>query len=44
MLKRWQALTGFLRIPGAPLDNNEAYAARGISRIMPRSYLCRVTV
>jgi transposase len=22
MLKRWQALTGFVRIPGAPLDNN----------------------
>lgn len=22
MLKRWAALTGFLRIPGAPLDNN----------------------
>jgi transposase len=24
MLKRWAALTGFLRIPGAPLDNNLA--------------------
>jgi transposase len=36
MLKRWEALTGFLRIPGAPLDNNTAYAARGISEIMPR--------
>ncbi|NJM09214.1 IS66 family transposase [Candidatus Gracilibacteria bacterium] len=24
MLKRWEALTGFLRIPGAPLDNNLA--------------------
>ena len=22
MLKRWDALTGFLRVPGAPLDNN----------------------
>ena len=22
LLKRWAALTGFLRIPGAPLDNN----------------------
>jgi hypothetical protein len=24
MLKRWEALTGFVRIPGAPLDNNLA--------------------
>jgi len=24
LLKRWEALTGFLRIPGAPLDNNLA--------------------
>ena len=24
MLKRWEPLTGFLRIPGAPLDNNVA--------------------
>jgi transposase len=27
MLKRWEALTGFLRIPGAPLDNNLAEQA-----------------
>ncbi len=27
MLKRWQALTGFLRIAGAPLDNNLAEQA-----------------
>ncbi len=27
LLKRWTALTGFLRIPGAPLDNNPAEQA-----------------
>ncbi len=27
MLKRWAALTGFLRLPGAPLDNNPAEQA-----------------
>jgi hypothetical protein len=31
MLKRWQALTGFLRIPGAPLDNNLAEQALKLS-------------
>jgi hypothetical protein len=30
MLKRWQTLTRFLSVPGAPLDNNDGYAARGI--------------
>ena len=27
LLKRWAALTGFLRLPGAPLDNNPAEQA-----------------
>jgi transposase len=31
MLKRWEALTGFLRIPGAPLDNNLAEQALKLS-------------
>jgi transposase len=43
-LKRWDKLTLFLRHPGAPLDNNAAYAANGISCVMPPSALCRVTV
>ena len=42
MLKRWEPLTQFLREPGAPLDNNIAYAARGISDVMPTAGLCRV--
>lgn len=31
MLKRWAALTGFLRLPGAPLDNNDAEQALKLS-------------
>jgi len=42
MLKRWDKLTLFLRRPGAPLDNNLCYAARGITEVMPRPGLCRV--
>jgi hypothetical protein len=42
MLKRWETFTVFLRVPGAPLENNAAYAARGIGRRMPRAGLCRV--
>ena len=42
MLKRWEPLTRFLREPGAPLDNNSIYAARGINRVMPTAGLCRV--
>ena len=34
MLKRWDKLTGFLKVPGAPLDNNLCYAASGITQIM----------
>ena len=41
MRKHWQKLTLFLRVPGAPLDNNVAYAARGISDGMPTPGLCR---
>jgi transposase len=35
MLKHWESLTLFLRVPGAPLDNNLCYAARGIAERMP---------
>ena len=42
MLKRWETLTRFLSVPGAPLDNNICYAARGIIDIMPTPGLCRV--
>ncbi len=31
MLKRWEALTGSLRIPGPPLDNNLAEQALKLS-------------
>ena len=31
LLKRWEALTGFLRIPGAPLDNHLAEQALKLS-------------
>ena len=34
LLKRWASLTRFLTVPGAPLDNNAAYAASGISFIV----------
>ena len=42
MLKRWDTLTRFLSVPGAPLDNNICNAASGITDIMPRPILCRV--
>lgn len=42
MRKHWSELTLFLRVPGAPLDNNNANAARGITDTMPRPGLCRV--
>jgi len=32
VLDRWSTLTMFLKVPGAPLDNNSIYAARGITR------------
>lgn len=34
LLKHWEPLTLFLRKAGAPLDNNAAYAARGISGVV----------
>ena len=42
LTKRWEQMTLFLRVPGAPLDNNACYAALGISDVMPTSQLCRV--
>jgi transposase len=42
MLKRWEPLTRFLEVPGAPLDNNVSNAARGIRNVMPTAGLCRV--
>ena len=44
MIRHWDALTLFLEVPGAPLDNNICYAARGITHVMPCSGLCRVAV
>jgi hypothetical protein len=41
LLKHWDRLTLFLRQAGAPLDNNAAHAACGISGGMPTSGLCR---
>ena len=35
MLTHWDPLTLFLRVPGAPLDNNICYAASGIANRMP---------
>ena len=42
MCKHWDALTLFLRVPGAPLDNNICYAIIGITYVMPSAGLCRV--
>ncbi len=42
MLNHWKALTRFLEVPGAPLDNNICYAASGITDIMPTPGLCRI--
>jgi transposase len=41
LLNHWEALTLFLRESGAPLDNNAANAARGVSGVMPTPGLCR---
>jgi transposase len=40
MLKRWAALRGFLRIPGAPLDNNPAEQALKLSVRYRNNSLC----
>jgi transposase len=42
--RHWSALTLFLRVPGAPLDNNVCTAACGSADIMPTPGLCRVGV
>ena len=42
LLNHWEKLTLFLRVPGAPLDNNVATAARGSGDVMPTAGLCRV--
>ncbi|MHB1780800.1 IS66 family transposase, partial [Acidithiobacillus sp.] len=42
MQKRWPELTLFLRVPGAPLDNNVTNAVNGISGIIPRHGLFRL--
>jgi len=41
LLNHWTPLTLFLRQPGAPLDNNRADAASGITNGMPPARLCR---
>jgi len=35
MLKHWEPLTQFLRVPRAPLDNNLCYAVSSIAKRMP---------
>jgi transposase len=39
MLERWEGLTRFADDPRIPLDNNDAYAARGITAI-PLRHIC----
>ena len=41
-LNNWDALERYLESGELNIDNNAAYAARGISRDMPRPELCRV--
>ncbi|WP_299163864.1 transposase, partial [Accumulibacter sp.] len=41
MQNHWQKLTLFLRVPGAPIDNNVCHAARGMTKVMPTAGLCR---
>ncbi|MCP4902745.1 MAG: transposase [bacterium] len=42
LLNDWDTFWVVLDYPWLPLTNNEAYAARGISLVMPRPGLCRV--
>jgi hypothetical protein len=44
LLRHWRPLTAFLRVAGAPLDNNIVTAARGSDDVMPTARLCRVGV
>jgi transposase len=39
---QWNGLTLFLKDGSVPLHNNGAYAARGITDVMPRPQLCCV--
>ena len=43
MRRHWTGLCVFVEHPEVPMDNNVAYAARGISDVMPTARLCRVT-
>jgi len=43
-LNDWEAIFRVFENPHWPLTNSEAYAARGISLVMPRPGLCRVGV
>jgi len=42
LLKHWEKLTLFLRVAGAPIDNNIVTAASGSDDVMPPPGLCRV--
>jgi hypothetical protein len=41
LLNDWDTFWVVLDYPDFPLTNNQAYAARGISFVMPRPWLCR---
>ena len=41
-MNQWQALTRYLDNGSIEMDNNHVHAASGMSRIMPRSGLCRL--
>jgi hypothetical protein len=41
-LKHWTPLTLFLRVPGAPLDNNLIHAGSGMNQGMPHPEICRL--
>jgi transposase len=43
ILERFDAMWTFVRVEGVEPSNNASYAARGITRITPRSGLCRVS-
>ena len=44
MQNHWQKLTLFLRVAGAPIDNNVCHADIGMTNIMPTPGLCRFNV
>jgi hypothetical protein len=41
-LGRWEALMRYCNDGHLEIDNNAAYAASGIGRVMPRAGLCRI--